>query len=154
MSYISLYLPLTPSISIYLLLTSSKRGLQHINNMIKDIVLVGIGSGIGGICRYLVSLAMSHVCNGFPWATFSVNVAGCLLIGILWGLTSRFQSISPTFTLFLMVGFCGGFTTFSTFSKEGLALLQANNYMLFVLYTIGSVVLGIAAVALGFLTTK
>ena len=122
--------------------------------MIKDIVLVGIGSGIGGMCRYLISLAMSHVCNGFPWATFSVNVAGCLLIGILWGLTSRFQSMSPTFTLFLMVGFCGGFTTFSTFSKEGLALLQANNYMLFVLYTIGSVVLGIAAVALGFLTSK
>ena len=122
--------------------------------MIKDIILVGIGSGIGGICRYLISLAMNHGGYGFPWGTFTVNVAGCLLIGILWGVTSRFQSISPAFILFFMVGFCGGFTTFSTFSKEGLALLQTNNYTLFVLYTMGSVVLGILAVALGHLITK
>lgn len=122
--------------------------------MIKDIILVGIGSGIGGICRYLISLAMNHGCNGFPWGTFTVNVAGCLLIGILWGATSRFQNLSPSFSLFLMVGFCGGFTTFSTFSKEGLTMLQANNYLLFSLYAIGSVVLGVMAVALGYLTTK
>ncbi len=118
--------------------------------MIRDIVIVGIGSGIGGICRYLISLAMNHAGNGFPWGTFAVNVAGCLLIGILWGVTSRFQNVSPSLSLFLMVGFCGGFTTFSTFSKEGLAMLQANNYILFSLYAIGSVVLGIMAVALGY----
>ena len=86
--------------------------------------------------------------------TFTVNIAGCLLIGILWGLTSRFQNPSPSFSLFLMVGFCGGFTTFSTFSKEGLTMLQTNNYILFSLYTIGCVVLGIMAVALGYYTTK
>jgi CrcB protein len=118
--------------------------------MIRDIVIVGIGSGIGGICRYLISLAMNHAGNGFPWGTFAVNVAGCLLIGILWGVTSRFQNVSPSLSLFLMVGFCGGFTTFSTFSKEGLTMLQANNYILFSLYAIGSVVLGIMAVALGY----
>ena len=118
--------------------------------MIRDIVIVGIGSGIGGICRYLISLAMNHAGNGFPWGTFAVNVAGCLLIGILWGVTSRFQNVSPSLSLFLMVGFCGGFTTFSTFSKEGLAMLQANNYILFSLYAIGSVLLGIMAVALGY----
>ena len=118
--------------------------------MIRDIVIVGIGSGIGGICRYLISLAMNHAGNGFPWGTFAVNVAGCLLIGILWGVTSRFQNVSPSLSLFLMVGFCGGFTTFSTFSKEGLTMLQANNHILFSLYAIGSVVLGIMAVALGY----
>ena len=118
--------------------------------MIRDIVIVGIGSGIGGICRYLISLAMNHAGNGFPWGTFAVNVAGCLLIGILWGVTSRFQNVSPSLSLFLMVGFCGGFTTFSTFSKEGLTMLQANNYILFSIYAIGSVVLGIMAVALGY----
>ena len=122
--------------------------------MIKDIVLVGIGSGIGGICRYLISLCMSHSQGSFPWATFVVNIVGCLLIGILWGLTSRFQNPAPAFSLLLMVGFCGGFTTFSTFSKEGLTLLHANNYTLFALYTIGSVALGIVVVALGYSATK
>ena len=122
--------------------------------MIKDIILVGIGSGIGGICRYLISLAMNHGVNGFPWGTFTVNVAGCLLIGILWGATSRIQSISPALLLFLMVGFCGGFTTFSTFSKEGLTLLQTDNYMLFTLYVLGSMVMGIMAVGIGYLVTK
>ena len=122
--------------------------------MIKDIVFVGIGSGIGGICRYLISLSMSHSQGSFPWGTFAVNIVGCLLIGILWGLTSRLQHLAPAFSLLLMVGFCGGFTTFSTFSKEGLMMLQNNNYALFALYILGSVALGIAAVALGYLTTK
>lgn len=122
--------------------------------MIKNIILVGIGSGIGGICRYLISLAMTQARNGFPWGTFTVNIAGCLLIGILWGVTSRFQNVSPSFSLFLMVGFCGGFTTFSTFSKEGLTMLQADSYILFSLYAIGSMMLGIMAVALGYYTTK
>ena len=122
--------------------------------MIKDIILVGIGSGIGGICRYLISLTMGHAQSGFPWGTFTANVVGCLLIGLLWGVTSRFQNLSPAFSLLLMVGFCGGFTTFSTFSKEGLAMMQANNYMLFTLYTLGSMVLGIIAVGLGYITTK
>ena len=122
--------------------------------MIKDIILVGIGSGIGGICRYLISQTVNHAAGGFPWGTFAVNVAGCLLIGLLWGATSRFQSFSPALSLLLTVGFCGGFTTFSTFSKEGLAMLQANEYTLFAIYTLGSVVLGIAAVALGYVTAK
>ena len=113
--------------------------------MIKDIILVGIGSGIGGICRYLISLAMTQARNGFPWGTFTINVAGCLL---------RFQNVSPSFALFLMVGFCGGFTTFSTFSKEGLTMLQADSYILFSLYAIGSMMLGILAVALGYYTTR
>ena len=122
--------------------------------MIRDIVFIGIGSGIGGICRYLVSLFMGHIGNGFPWGTFAVNIAGCLLIGILWGVTSRFQKISPAYSMFFITGFCGGFTTFSTFSKEGLTLLQSSNYSLFFLYVVGSVVLGIAAVALGYFATK
>ena len=122
--------------------------------MIKDFILVGIGSGIGGICRYLMSVIIGHAHNGFPWGTFTANIAGCLFIGILWGVTNRYPNMSQAFTLMLMVGFCGGFTTFSTFSKEGLAMLQSNNYMLFTLYTLGSMVLGIIAVGLGYITTK
>ena len=133
---------------------ASKTDKSEFNRMVKDIIIVGIGSGIGGICRYLISLFMGRIGNGFPWGTFTVNIAGCLLIGILWGVTSRFQSLSPAFSLLLMVGFCGGFTTFSTFSKEGLTMLQANNYLLFSLYAIGSVVLGIISVAIGYYITK
>ena len=122
--------------------------------MIKEFILVGIGSGIGGICRYLMSVIMGHTHNGFPWGTFTANIAGCLFIGILWGVTNRYPNMSQAFTLMLMVGFCGGFTTFSTFSKEGLAMLQSNNYILFLIYTLGSVALGLMAVGLGYVVTK
>ena len=118
--------------------------------MIRDIVIVVIGSGIGGICRYLISLAMNHAGNGFPWGTFAVNVAGCLLIGILWGVTNRFQNVSPSLSLFLMVGFCGGFTTFSTFSKEALIMLQSGNIWGFAGYITLSVIVGIGLVAAGY----
>jgi CrcB protein len=122
--------------------------------MIKDIILVGIGSGIGGIYRYLISLAMNHGVNGFPWGTFTVNVAGCLMIGILWGATSRIQSISPALLLFLMVGFCGGFTTFSTFMNENLLLGRDGAMLSAVLYTLLSLALGMIAVMIGYQIVK
>ena len=122
--------------------------------MIKDLLLVGLGSGLGGMCRYLVSQLLVTTQNGFPWGTFTVNIVGSLLIGLLWGLSSRFPSLSPVLTLLFMVGFCGGFTTFSTFSREGLTLLQMQNYTLFLLYTLGSVVLGILAVMMGYIWGK
>ncbi len=122
--------------------------------MIKDLLLVGLGSGLGGMCRYLVSQLLVTTQNGFPWGTFTVNIVGSLLIGLLWGLSSRLPSLSPALTLLFMVGFCGGFTTFSTFSREGLSLLQMQNYTLFLLYTLGSVVLGILAVMVGYFGGK
>lgn len=122
--------------------------------MLKDLLLVGLGSGLGGMCRYLVSQLLVTTQNGFPWGTFTVNIVGSLLIGLLWGLSSRFPSLSPVLTLLFMVGFCGGFTTFSTFSREGLSLLQTQNYTLFLLYTLASVVLGILAVMVGYIWGK
>ena len=122
--------------------------------MLKDLLLVGLGSGLGGMCRYLVSQLLVTTQNGFPWGTFTVNIVGSLLIGLLWGLSSRLPSLSPALTLLFMVGFCGGFTTFSTFSREGLSLLQMQNYTLFLLYTLGSVVLGIVAVMVGYFGGK
>lgn len=118
--------------------------------LIKNILAVGAGSFIGGAARYLVSLAMKGIGKGFPWATLVVNLLGCLMIGLLWGLLSRNASESTTWGIFLTVGLCGGFTTFSTFSKEALTLLQCSNYIGFTSYIAISVFAGIALVALGY----
>jgi CrcB protein len=121
--------------------------------MWKEILYVGAGSFVGGALRYAVSLLMKYS-GGFPWATFSVNLVGCLLIGLLWGLSTRLPNISQHMLLFLSVGVCGGFTTFSTFSKESFILLQSANYLLFALYICASILFGIALVAAGYYMMK
>lgn len=121
---------------------------------LKAILAVGSGSFVGGALRYLISLAMKGVSKGFPWATLVVNIAGCLLIGLLWGWLSRTSQMESNLALFLTVGLCGGFTTFSTFSKEALTLLQGGNVWGFAGYVIASVVVGILFVALGYMVAK
>ena len=118
--------------------------------LIKNILAVGAGSFIGGAARYLVSLAMKGIGKGFPWATLAVNLVGCLMIGLLWGLLSRNAAENTSWGLFLTVGLCGGFTTFSTFSKEALAMLQTGQMWGFASYIAISVLAGIALVALGY----
>lgn len=122
--------------------------------MIKDILYVGLGSFVGGVCRYMIALLMKGASSAFPWATLITNVVGCLLIGILLAVFNRLPNASPQLNLLLTVGFCSGFTTFSTFSKESLGLLQMGNYTAFTYYALGSLVLGIAAVAVGFAIAK
>ena len=117
---------------------------------IRNIIAVGAGSFIGGIARYLVSLAMKGISKGFPWATVLVNLLGCLIIGLLWGFLSRNASESTSWGLFLTVGLCGGFTTFSTFSKEALTMLQTGQIWGFASYIAISILAGIALVALGY----
>lgn len=117
---------------------------------IRNIIAVGAGSFIGGIARYLVSLAMKGISKGFPWATLLVNLLGCLTIGLLWGFLSRNASESTSWGLFLTVGLCGGFTTFSTFSKEALTMLQTGQIWGFASYIAISILAGIALVALGY----
>ena len=121
-----------------------------VSDIIKNIAVVGAGSFIGGVARYLVSLAMKGIGKGFPWATLAVNLAGCFLIGLLWGIFSRSASEGSRWALFLSVGLCGGFTTFSTFSKESLMMLQSGNFWGFAGYIALSVIAGIAFVALGY----
>ena len=121
-----------------------------VSDIIKNITVVGAGSFIGGAARYLVSLAMKNAGKVFPWATLVVNVAGCFLIGLLWGWLSRTSQMEGNLALFLSVGICGGFTTFSTFSKEALLLLQNGNVWGFVGYILASVVVGVAFVAVGY----
>ena len=117
---------------------------------IRNIIAVGAGSFIGGIARYLVSLAMKGISKGFPWATLLVNLLGCLIIGLLWGFLSRNASESTSWGLFLTVGLCGGFTTFSTFSKEALTMLQTGQIWGFASYIAISILAGIALVAIGY----
>lgn len=120
-----------------------------ITETLKAVLLAGSGSFIGGAARYLVSLAMKSAGKGFPWGTLCVNLAGCFLIGLLWGRLSRSAGMDGGLSLFLITGVCGGFTTFSTFSKEALMLWQSGNFWGFAGYVIVSVVLGIVLTAFG-----
>ena len=122
--------------------------------IIRNILAVGAGSFIGGVARYLVSIAMKGIGKGFPWATLTVNLLGCLLIGLMWGLLSRNATESTSWGLFLTVGLCGGFTTFSTFSKEALTMLQAGQIGGFATYVVVSVLAGIALAALGYYVAR
>lgn len=123
-------------------------------DIIKNVLLVGAGSFIGGAARYLVSLALKNASKGFPWATLLVNLAGCFLIGLLWGMFSKSATEGSNWALLLTVGLCGSFTTFSTFSKEALMMLQSGNIWGFAGYIGISVAAGIALVALGYFLVK
>ena len=122
--------------------------------MIKQLILVGVGGGIGSIFRYLISRIIPFSQGHFPWATFIVNIAGCLIIGLLIGIAVKHQSSAENIRLLLVAGFCGGFTTFSTFSLENVYLYQSGNYLTLALYISLSVVIGFAAVFLGLALSK
>lgn len=114
-----------------------------------NLVWIFVGGGLGSVVRYLVQMAVCRSLPlGFPVGTFVVNIVGCLLIGLLYGASARWD-VPENVRLMLTVGLCGGFTTFSTFSAESLALIRDGFYWMSLLYIAGSVVLGIAAVFLG-----
>ena len=119
-------------------------------DILKNTIMVGCGSLLGGAARYLISVAMKTMSKGFPWGTLAVNLVGCLVIGLLWGFFSKNSSESSSWALFMTIGICGGFTTFSTFSKEALMMLQAGNFMSLMAYVAISVIAGIALVAAGY----
>lgn len=122
--------------------------------IIKNILLVGCGSFLGGAARYLICVAMKDASKGLYWGTLLVNLAGCLLIGLIWGHFSKNCNECSSCYLFLTVGVCGGFTTFSTLSKEALTMLQCGNYIGFTSYIIINVIAGVGLVALGYSLMK
>jgi CrcB protein len=119
--------------------------------LLKNIILVGLGGMIGSVARYLVSHFTRH--DGFPYATFAINIAGSLLIGMVMGIASRQENFA-NWKLFLATGICGGFTTFSAFAWENIQLMQQERYGAFALYTGGTLLLGFAAAALGYWAVK
>lgn len=117
----------------------------------KHIIMVGVGGMAGSIARFLASTYITkYFLSLFPFGTFIVNVTGCLLIGLLYGLSSRYQWFDSDWRLFLATGFCGGYTTFSSFSAENMQLIQQSMYGTFALYSIASFSLGLLAVFIGF----
>ena len=120
----------------------------------RELLLVCIGSFFGGGARYLVGKAIqSWMAVSFPWGPMAVNVIGCFLIGLLSGMSLGGQ-ISPSTKLVLVTGFCGGFTTFSTFMNENLLLGRDGSMLLAVLYTLASIGLGLIAVIVGYQIVK
>jgi fluoride exporter len=123
--------------------------------MIKVLFFIGSGSFIGGVARFLTSRYIQNtVISGFPYGTFVVNLIGCFLIGLFYGISDRSNVFSLETRMFLTAGFCGGFTTFSTFSGENVAMLRDGNILHVALYTSGSVFLGILATYLGNVIVK
>ncbi len=113
-------------------------------------IIAGLGGFVGTCLRFLTGKFFHALtASAFPWGTLTVNVIGSLVIGVFFGLAERSNVISPSMNVFLITGFCGGFTTFSSLADDMYLLLQQKHWLAFGLYVGFSFVLGLAMVWLG-----
>lgn len=119
--------------------------------MIRNLLFVALGGAFGSMGRYLISKWFEGTV--FPWGTLTVNIVGSLLIGLFTGLVSR-DILSPEIKLLLVTGFCGGFTTFSTFAGESFSMMKAGDALLSAIYIGASVAVGILFVYIGLQISK
>lgn len=118
--------------------------------MIKSMLIAGVGGFVGTCCRYLVGRWSATWFEGmFPMATFLVNIAGCFLIGLIFGLIEKHQIVNPATGLLLITGFCGGFTTFSAFANEIWSLGNRGQWLISIAYLAASIIIGILLVCGG-----
>ena len=122
--------------------------------MIKNIFLIFVGGGLGSVCRYLISQIAYFKKFHFPYPTFVTNLIGCLLIGLALGWSIKNSNIDSSFVILFTVGFCGGFTTFSSFSQENLTLINNNQLTYLFMYVFSSILVGIFSVFLGLKISK
>jgi len=121
----------------------------------KQLLLVGLGGFIGSIARFFISKLNLHWhFLSIPMGTLSVNILGSLIIGFIVGVSAKSELITPGLRLFLMVGVCGGFTTFSSFTLENFTLMQNGQFATVLIYTGLSIFFGFLAVYLGYITSN
>ena len=120
----------------------------------KQLLLVFVGGGFGSVLRYIIGKWLNNSENGIPYGTFAANIIGSLLIGVILGYAAKNETLSHSSTLLLATGFCGGFTTFSTFAYENHLFLKSGDFTSFAFYTIASFVVGFLAVFAGMYIVK
>jgi len=123
--------------------------------MFQNMLLIGAGGFLGSVLRYgSGQMIVKMFTSNHPFGTFFVNILGSLLIGLVLGMSEKGATITINWKLFLAVGFCGGFTTFSAFALENINFIQSQQFMLSFLYISASLILGLAAVYFGFWIAK
>lgn len=120
----------------------------------KAILMVFLGGGLGSVLRFLITKGLNKSTLEIPFGTFTVNILGSLLLGLILGISLKSGALSNNTILFLATGFCGGFTTFSTFSFENQVFLRSGDYTNFAIYTLGSILAGFAAIFVGLYLSK
>lgn len=111
-----------------------------------SILAVGAGGFVGAVCRYLIGLVPINETLVFPIKTFLINVVGCMVIGLIAAVTSKNSSWNPQVVLFMKVGLCGGFTTFSTFALETTDLMKNGYSLVALIYALLSVLVGVGVI--------
>ena len=140
---------------VFSLVSATRKNNSHFSkifiiDMLKTLLLIGFGGGIGSILRYLTGFTIHKFYGStLPLATFIVNFIGCFIFGLLFTFFSKNAANTEHLRFLLLTGFCGGYTTFSTFSAENFHLFENGNYTILLVNIVASVILGVFAVFLG-----
>lgn len=117
-------------------------------------LIIFVGGGLGSVLRYLISILLRNYSFHFPFATISVNIIGSLILGFTAAMFWKQTHLHPTLRLAIVVGFCGGLTTFSTFSWETFEMIKSGEFLLALMYTGISVITCVLAVSAGVFLSK